>query len=325
MKQCYCVFWILVLIISCKLQPDSDRSYDKYDETKVYKLQLSPAPGSVYTYEMINESETEMEVEGEEISNTNKSEVRLNYAVATDSTGNYVFTTTYDKIRLNTENGDTKTEADADNAMVTIDPVEKMLGILKSARIVATITPKGEMKNVSGYKELEDKLMAGFSATDDHSKSMLKAQWEKVIEEGVVKNTMDQFLKIFPDSAIHIGDTWKLNSTQGGELPMQIKNTYILKAINNDIAVISSEGIMTSNQVSNSVVGYTSVSANLKGEQKGEFEIETKTGMLINCRVAAKIKGTLQIMGKDIPISITNTIKVDGRKGGGVEPNNKNR
>jgi len=314
MRQYYCIFWILVLIISCKLQPDSDRSYDKYDESKVYKLQLSPVPGSVYTYEMINESETEMEVEGEEILNTNKSEVSLNYAVATDSSDNYVFTTTYEKIRLNTESGDTKTEADADNAMVSIDPVERMLDILKSTVIVATVTPNGEMKNVTGYKELEDKLMAGLEATDNHSRNMAKSQWEKIVEEGVVKNTMDQFFKIFPDSAIHIGDTWKLNSTHGGELPMLVKSNYTLKAINNEIAIISSEGIMTSNRASNSIMGYAGVTANLKGEQKGEFEIETKTGMLINSSITASIEGNLQVMGKEIPITIKTSVKMKGRK-----------
>lgn len=314
MRLCYCIFLVLFLAISCKLQPDSDRSYDKYDENKVYKLQLSPVPGSVYNYEMINESETEMEVEGKEVQTINKSVVELNYAVTRDSMGNYVFTTTYDKIKTNTESGDTKTEADADNALVSIDPVEKMLGILKSARIVATVTPKGEMKDVSGYKELEDKLMAGFAETDHYSKNMAKAQWDKVVGEGMVKNTLDQLFKIFPDSAIHIRDSWKLNSTHGGELSMLVKSTYTLKAINNDIAIISSEGIMTSNRASNSVMGYTGVAANLSGEQKGEFEIETKTGMLINSSMTASIEGNLQVMGKEIPITIKTSVKMKGRK-----------
>ena len=71
---------------------------------------------------------------------------------------------------------------------------------------------------------------------------------------------------------------------------------------------------MTSNQASNSVMGYTQVAANLKGEQKGEFEIETKTGMLISSQITANIKGNLQVMGRDIPITIKSSIKMNGTK-----------
>ena len=55
--------WLIILFFmaaSCKLQPDTDRSYDKFDENKVYKLQLNPSPGSAYHYEMENKTETKM-------------------------------------------------------------------------------------------------------------------------------------------------------------------------------------------------------------------------------------------------------------------------
>ncbi len=125
---------------------------------------------------------------------------------------------------------------------------------------------------------------------------------------------MDQLFKIFPDSSIHLHDTWKLNSTEGGEIPMNIKTIYTLKAINNDIAIVSSEGIIKSDKSSNSVMGYTQVAANLKGEQKDEFEIEAKTGMLISSRITATIKGNLQVMGRGIHITIKSSIKMSGKK-----------
>lgn len=305
---------MIVTTLSCKIQSDSDRSYDKYDANKVYKLQLNPAPGSAYHYEMENKTEVEISAEGKEINTLNESEVGFNYSVEKDSAGNYLFTTTYDKIRLKTENGDNKTEADAANATISIDPVEKMLGILKAANIKATVTPKGEVKNVTGYDELEGRLMAEFAHADDYGKSMAHEQWKKVVGEGVVKNSMDQLFKLFPDSAIHLGDTWKLNSTQGGELPMTTKSIYTLKAINDDIAVITSEGIMVSDKASNSVMGYSGVTAKLEGKQKGEFEVETKTGILIISNITADIKGVLQVMGREIPVEIKTTIRMTGRK-----------
>lgn len=311
MKKISLLTIVTVLITSCKLQPETDRSYENTD--KLYKLQLKPEPGSVYKYEIKNETDMNIEAEGKEVNNSNKSTVELKYAVAEDSTGNYVFTTTYDKIKIYTKNGDKESEMNSDNAMVTIDPVERMLGILKSAKIVARLNAKGEVVNVSGYKELGDQLMNSF-ATDDHFvKEAARHQWEKTIGNGIVKNTMDQLFKVFPDSAIHIGDTWKINSRQEGELPMITKSIYTLKAINDDIAVIAAEGII-SNDGTNAVMGYNNATVNLKGSQKAEFEVETKTGMLINGSIKMAVNGKLLVMGREVPIEIESSIKMKGIK-----------
>ena len=310
MKQVVLVTGVFIWFTSCKLQPESIRSFDK---DKVYKLQLKPSPGSVYKYEISNETDMNMEVERKEVGALNKYTVELKYTVSTDSLGNYLFTTTYDKIKLYTKSGDKETEMNADNAAVTIDPVEKLLGTLKTAKIVATLNPKGEIINVSGYKELGDQLMAGFAEDDHMGKEMAQHQWQKTIGSGVVKNTMDQLFKVFPDSAIHIGDTWKIDSKQEGELPMITKSIYTLKAINDDIAIISSEGIITSGE-SNSIMGYNNATLNLEGKQTAEFEVETKTGMLINGRIKAAINGKLELMGKEIPVEIKTSVKMNGSK-----------
>ena len=311
MKKYSLLTGIVLLVISCKFQTESGRSYDK---DKVYKLQLKPAAGSVYNYEINNETDMDLEAEGKEISTLNKSTVELKYAVATDSTGNYVFTTTYNKIKLYTKNGDKESEMNADNAMVTIDPVERMLGVLKSAKIVATLNTRGEIINVSGYKELGDQLMNGFAPDDHLGRDMARHQWEKTIGNGIVKNTMDQLFKFFPDSAIHIGDTWKIDSRQEGELPMITKSIYTLKALNDDIAVIVSEGIISSDGISNVVMGYNNATANLKGKQTSELEIETKTGMLINGSIKAKVEGKLMVMDREIPVEIKSSVKISGVK-----------
>ncbi len=135
----------------------------------------------------------------------------------------------------------------------------------------------------------------------------------KTIGSGVVKNTMDQLFKVFPDSAIHIGDTWKIDSKQEGELPMITKSIYTLKAINDDIAIISSEGIITSGEF-NSIMGYNNATLNLEGKQTAEFEVETKTGMLINGKIKAAINGKLELMGKEIPVEIKTSVKMNGSK-----------
>jgi len=58
-------------------------------------------------------------------------------------------------------------------------------------------------------------------------------------------------------------------------------------------------------------MGYK-LNSSLKGFQKGEYEINIKSGMLENCNISANIEGTTQVVGRDIPINIDIKIKMKG-------------
>jgi hypothetical protein len=42
--------------------------------------------------------------------------------------------------------------------------------------------------------------------------------------------------------------------------------------------------------------------------------METKTGMLISCRIKGKMEGTFRVMGREVPIVINTSVKVMGRR-----------
>jgi hypothetical protein len=61
-------------------------------------------------------------------------------------------------------------------------------------------------------------------------------------------------------------------------------------------------------------LGFGNVAADLKGKQQAEYEMETKTGMLISCKMKADVEGTMQAMGREIPMIIKTSLKITGRK-----------
>jgi hypothetical protein len=221
---------------------NSDKQFGIVDENKIYRLRLNPVAGSKYYYDISNQTAIKLEVNDTKVDNINKTTVGVSYAVSKDSLGNFLINMQYDKIKIYSKTADTETEMDADNAALTSNPVEKMLGILKTANITATVNPVGEVKAVTGYKELTAKVMEKLSATDVYARTSAQAQWEQFVEKGVVKNNLDQLFKIFPDSAVHIGDKWKLDTKQNEELGLTAKSSFLLKEINNDVAVITSAG-----------------------------------------------------------------------------------
>lgn len=276
-------------------------------------LHLNLQPGSTYYYTINNEYDIALEAQGKSINNKNKSDVDLTYAIQKDSAGNYLLQMHYEKIHLYTKSGDKESEMDADNAGATFDPVEKMLGFLKTTTITAVINPAGRIINISGYKELGEKIIAGLNTTDMQTKNLAWEKWNKVIGDGLIKKNIDQAFHLFPDSAIQVGDTWKMQSQQNGEIPLNETSSYTLKDIDDGIAYIESEGQMTSDKSNASVMG-TAVTSNLQGNQTGEYEVDAKTGMLLKNKVTAKVEGKIQMMGNDIPVTIKTSIKMSGKK-----------
>src|SRR6266498_5623192 len=165
MKRYFSFLFIIFFIVciyasSCKINPDSNRNYA--DKSKVYKLYLNPAGGSKYYFDITNESDLQMEVYDKKINSINKTNIGMNYGIDKDSSGNILLTTRYDKLHIYSKNGDDETDLNADNAKATLNPAEELLGYLKEATITASVDPTGEIKNISGYKEIGDKIMASF-------------------------------------------------------------------------------------------------------------------------------------------------------------------
>ena len=189
-------------VISCKTSPHSDRDYDKFDPNKTYSLKLNPVKGSAYHFEISNESSTEVEINDKKTERESKSTVGVVFKISKDSLDQSLFDINYDKVHLYSKNGEEEVEADADNATGSLNPLDKMLGILKGANMVATVSSSGEVKHIDGYQELGDKII---STVDPAAREIVRSQWEKQIGDNLVKNNMDQLFKILPDSSVQTG------------------------------------------------------------------------------------------------------------------------
>lgn len=81
----------------------------------------------------------------------------------------------------------------------------------------------------------------------------------------------------------------------------------ILKKITDGKAIITSESTLARYPSAKIVMGFE-LSGELNGRQTGESEVEIKTGMLVKSTMTGTIKGKLQLMGREIPLSIKNKV-----------------
>lgn len=312
MKKILFVLSAGISIASCKLFPGENKKISDPLNTS-YHLHLNPKPGSHYYYDVSNRTETHVELEGQEIDNSNTTTVGITYSIEKDTGANYVFKMGYDKAHILTKTGDNETEMDAMNAKFSLNPAERMLGALKNASLVVSVSPNGNAKIVSGYKELSQQLMQGLDSNNINAREVAQKQLDKIIGEGIIQKNLDQLFNMFPDSTIRIGDKWKIDSKQNGDFNLNITTFYELKDISDNIALINSESDIASDNTPIAMMGY-SVIPNLKGTQEGKYEVNTKTGMLMKETVQSEIKGNVQMAGREVPIKIKVKVEIDGRK-----------
>ncbi|MBS1918287.1 MAG: hypothetical protein JST87_18620 [Bacteroidetes bacterium] len=311
MKKNTCLYIFIILICSCKIQPGSNRNNASAD--KLFKLNIKPASGSDYYYDISNNSTVEIEVNEKKIETQNKTNVGINYKINTDSLGHFIVSLQYKKIHVYSKNANGESDIDAADSSTASDPTSKMLGLLTSSVITAIVNNSGEVIKIDGYRDVMNKTLSETVTLDLQTKEAMQKQWQQLVEQKLVKKNVDQLFRIFPDSAVHIGDKWKIISKETGDIGYLSKNFFTLESISDGIAKIESDGEITSDSVKTNYMNYE-VMSNLNGTQKGEYEVDIKTGMLVNCSVEVGIKGVLEMMGKEIPINVSSDVKMKGKK-----------
>lgn len=309
----------LWLVASCTVLPTKDKHYTGPNEKNVYRLQFKPLTKSRYYYDITNETEMKLEFNDKKIKNTNKTDVGVIYTVGRDSSNSTLLDIRYDKIHLRTSNGDKETDLDA-ASLDSTDPVSRLLSVLKSTDIVATVSLTGELKVLRGYKEMSEKMLDMFNPSDINGKAAAQKQLDQLIGNGPIKKSMDQMFKIFPDSAVHIGDKWKLSSQPSEQFNVIVQSIYTLDDVSDGIANVSSDGDFSSDGTellssgSTSLGGSRETKANLKGKQHGSYEIDANSGIVLTSKMTVDIEGTIQTLGREIPIEIHTTLQLKGKR-----------
>lgn len=294
-----------ICILSCKNQP-SHHTY--LNRTELLQ-------DSLYNYQISNEVNATIQYNDKKIETNNKSDVGLTYEIIKDSSTNYLLKITYDKLHVTLKDKEGEQEYDASNGANSSDRVEKLLGRLNGSSIYVTMDKKGSILNVTGTKEISDKLLSDMQAEDEYTKKTIREQISQLVGERFVKNNLEQTFRLFPDTGMRVGDSWTQKSIQASDIPLEAVSKYTLTDVKNDIAVIESESEVTStnNGTTGKVMGLD-VASNLKGSQTGTYKVDLKSGMLLSSESNTTLEGSIQVLGREVPLQIEMKREVQGKK-----------
>lgn len=299
-----------LLIYSCsnadkKQSSSTNSSSGKSVQETITKYQyyLHPAMGRKYYYTINSETQTKLEVNDKKIEMVNKSDMGLVYEVIKDSSTNFVLKLSYNRLRMVIQKSDEEDKViDADTPPNGRTMIENLLSSIKGSSVFLTIDTKGNITNVSGNKEISDKILA--MAEPGVPKQLVQQLLNKFTGDGFIKDNIKDGFALFPDTTLFIGSSWNRKNTQAGEISFETNAKYTLASISDNIAEIETEGQISSakNNISN-IMGQQ-VTTDLTGEQNGKYKTDITTGMLILGKTNTSVKGTIQVQGREVPISI---------------------
>lgn len=191
-----------------------------------------------------------------------------------------------------------------------VNPLSEVMDAITGKSFIMKCTEEGEVKSIEGSNAIIDAIVDKMSSSDEQQKATMRQQMEQQFgEEAMVKNMGQMFLQ-YPKKALKIGDSWEQKVDIVSTFPMHAETVYTLKNIDkaNNLATLQVEGTIRSKEGAQITNSGMTMDVAFSGTQKGETTINTKNGMAKLATITQDIKGSLSLMGQEVPMTIVSEI-----------------
>ncbi|MBA7686394.1 hypothetical protein ES703_94841 [subsurface metagenome] len=190
----------------------------------------------------------------------------------------------------------------------------KRLSLLLGARFQIITTPRGNVKQVKGLKEMFRKLEKNINKRSQER--FLLESLKEQFSEKFIKEVFESQLAIYPETAVGVGDSWRKTVVTTREQPIIVENIWTLKERKNGIAIIeNNSNIKTDPNAKPVERGTTKTSHTLSGKKHGLMEVEESTGLIRDSSLNLEMIGELRVETESdettvklIPIKIQNVV-----------------
>jgi len=176
----------------------------------------------------------------------------------------------------------------------------KTFGQIIGKKFEVTISPKGRVLDIKGFKEILSSLEN--SSSDPTTKKLIESTFD---EKKMISNFESSY-RLFPEKPIKIGDTWAQKNTVESVVPIEINTGYKLKEVNNGIAKITSTGDVKMKSDDVEISGMK-MKIDIAGKYDGTYDMDVSTGISNKTIINMPVNGTMSVMGMEVPVSINST------------------
>jgi len=297
---------ILMFIVGCK---DAGKLHlpDKFTVVDEVLNELGEE-SQIKSYKIEKSSNYQLLVESNKQEFASTTTFLVDHEFSRDSSGMLKLQTSYRRIEISdNQNGSKETVVVSENSSSDDQESQIWQIFLKSKPYVVWNT-KGEVVRTGGLENLADSIFSNMNV-DAPTKFALRKKWQDAIsdmQQSLSQNLLPGFVK---DTMLTKGSTWTVKvKDKAMEIPVELETIFRLDSWDDAYANFSSSAsIDIDNVVSSQIAG---AKVQLKGRQNGEYKINLSSGLVSVSIIKTNAKGSVQMLGKTIPVSIENEVRV---------------
>lgn len=295
------IFWTVsvffLLLTSCK---------------NSYELKFDPEEGSKYQVQVITNAITGQETMGQQVKMSAVTEMNLLYETEKIKGDLKDLKISFQNMRTSQNTNGQEIVIDTENPD-TSNPGYHMLSAMMGSQFLVTINSMGEVGEVKGMDVMIDKVLAINNPESLKKKEQIEARVKHFMSDEILKNMLEQNLRIFPEGKVQEGDTWKQELFVSQPLPMNIVSSFKLNKVSGTIAHLEVSAVISPVKGGIEMMGMK-IDTEMNGIQKGVIEIDAITGMAIRSEITQDIDGKMKVMGQEIPMKVNANIKLKSFK-----------
>lgn len=231
-----------------------------------------------------------------------------------DDDKNIMILSTFKKVGFDTKSpqgnmsfdSDVKSEPkDMGSAMLA-----KIFGSLIGESFSLVVNQDGEVIEVKGMAEVFENMIKNLGLDTVPGGMQAVNGFKEQFSNKQFKKNFGESFNILPKEEVKIGDTWDINtSSDMMGMNMEAKNTYTLKEIKGDLAIV---GLVSSFNLDKTQEGADAMK--MDGTQTGTIKIDINTGMTVDGAITQSISSSTQMMGQEMPMKINGEVKITSKE-----------
>jgi hypothetical protein len=276
-------------------------------------LSFHPADNTSIDYGIHIESDMKEEVNDEKMESQSDIDLGIRYKIKKDTGNNYLLSLVYDQFKLKAKSDKVDKDIDASTAFTSEDMENRLFAVFNHAAIAASLSSKGNITILEGLQKMETEL-SSIDRNDLQAAALTAAFNKNFLNDNFFKGNIAQCFRMYPSRYLKVGSQWQNEDTLGTDIQLPVKATYELESIDDDgtASIIVSAQIETEDQQL-TIQGYK-VTASLDVTEDGKLKVDIASGLLLSSNNTLKLKGTIGIMGKDVPVKYKVITSVTGKK-----------
>ena len=212
-------------------------------------------------------------------------------------------------VDMETQGMSMKFDSDKKDEGPAANPQFLVFGAMINKSVSATITPIGNIVEVTGIEELRKQMLA-----ETAGQAQIEQTIGAAISQDAIKQMFGGAFINYPEKGIKAKSTWTENQTIENQFTLNMINSYSVLAMDENGVKLSLSATMSTIPGNKSNMMVIQVTYNLFGTTSGNLTINPKTGMILESFMEQSINGNItgDMMGQkmDIPMVITSKTTV---------------